>query len=505
MAGLRGRLISGAVYGAAALVLGTIANLVATPYFYRTLGEAGYAAFVLLGAAIAFAHLMALGAHEAVGYFLAKPRDAAWLKRSHALAALFVFGGVFGALAWGLVWMGFPAWIAYRGGLEPEVALALSQGLAAAGFLWLAQHFTQGAWAFYRARMRLVEVGWMQMATATLPLLAAAVALLAGASLRGFFLAQAWTWLAVGFLALFSANRGPEAFSLRPRWDLDELSASFSYAKWAFLLQVAFTLQSYGDRFLAAPLGSASLSVYGVGSSLTLRIVSALGIVSTLVVPAISKVHAEHGIGRAARAHGLALRSTFWVGAALFVPLAAGGPTLLGRWVDPVMELTSQGWFAWVCIGAFWAALSGSVHGTLLGLGRPRVVAVTSLLGVCAGALAAWVLRAHGLWAVAAFGAVASGISLLTKAAWLHGRVLQRVQFGEVTAASVLLLGLGWALRRSAWAGALGPGLLACLIALGLASLGLLALGAVWDAYFSARQDRDSLWSVITQRFRRPA
>lgn len=494
--------MSGAAYGAAALVLGTVANLAATPYFYRNLGEAGMAAFFLLNSAIAFAHLLALGAHEAAGYFLAKPRNEAWVRRAHALAALFVFGGCVGAVGWGLAILGFPAWIAFHGHMEPEVALALSQGLPAAALLWLMQHFTQGAWAFYRARLRLVEVGWMQLGTAALPLLAAAVAIMVGAGLQGFFLAQAGTWAAIGLLALYGAGRGPEGFSLRPRWDAAELSASFAYAKWAFLLQIAFTLQSYGDRFLAEPLGSAALSVYGIGTSLTLRIVSALGIVSTLVVPAISKVHAEHGLSRAARAHGLALRSTFWVGAAFFVPLAAGGPTLLGRWVDPSLELRSQGWFTWVCVGAFWAALSGSVHGTLLGLGRPRIVALTSLLGIAAGALAAWVLRAQGLWAVAAYGAVSSGVSLLTKSAWLHGRVLQEeAPFGEVLAASALIALLGWILQACSWAGALGPGLLRCLVALGLASLAVLLIGGAWDAWQSRRRDRDSLWSVVVQRW----
>jgi hypothetical protein len=100
---------------------------------------------------------------------------------------------------------------------------------------------------------------------------------------------------------------------------------------------------------------------------------------------------------------------------------------------------------------------------------------------------------------------VASGVSLLAKAAWLHGRVLQRVHFGEVLCASALVLGLGWFLHSVAWATLLGPGLLPCLLALGLASLAVLAIGATWDTLLSRRSDRDSLVSILAQRWGRRA
>jgi O-antigen/teichoic acid export membrane protein len=223
--------------------------------------------------------------------------------------------------------------------------------------------------------------------------------------------------------------------------------------------------------------------------------------VSTLILPAISKVHAEHGLDRAGRAHGLALRATFWVGAALFVPLAAGGPALLGNWVDPSMEAAAQGWFPWVCVGGFWAAVAGAVQGSLLGLGRARIVALINVLSLGAGLLAYWALRSSGLWAVASFGTVASGIALLASAAWLHGRVLQRFKFVEVLAASALIFALGWGLHRSAEASLFGPGLLPCLAALGCASLAVLAIGAAWDAAFSRGMDRDSLVFIATARW----
>ena len=505
MSGVRGRLLSGAAFGAGALVLGTLVNLAATPYFYRHLGVAGYAAFLLLSSAIAFSHLLALGSHEAVSFFLAKPRSDTWKRQAEALAALFVIGGVLGVIFWSLAWFGFPAWMSFGSALEPEVGFALSQAIGAAGLLWLAQHFTQACWAFYRARLRLVEVGWMQLGTAFLPLLAAVLALASGASLPGFFLAQALTWIGVGCIALYGAFRGPEPLPLIPHWHTIELAQCIGYARWAFLMQVGFTLDSYGDRFLSAPLGSTAVSVFGTTTSLTLRIVSALGIVATLITPAISKIHSEHGLERAARAHGLALRATFWVGAALFLPLAVGGPTFLGHWMDPAWAEASQGWFVWVCIGAFWDSLAASMHGTLLGLGRPRVVALTSMLGLAAGFSAFMLLRDKGLWAVASFGVVAAAVNLLVKASWLHGRVLQRMLYGETLAVSALLAGLGWSLRRSGALGHPGMGIVSCVAAMGVAALGILALGTAWDYYFSRGRDRDSLLSIVVHRWgRRP-
>jgi hypothetical protein len=145
------------------------------------------------------------------------------------------------------------------------------------------------------------------------------------------------------------------------------------------------------------------------------------------------------------------------------------------------------------------------MHGTLLGLGRPRVVALSSLLSIAVGLLLAWALRGQGLLAVAAFGAGAAGSSLLAKAAWLHGRVLQRVQFGEMLAAALLLLALGLEMQHGRWAEAFGPGLLPCVAALGASSLAILALGASWDWFFSRRKERDSLVSIVLQRLRRPA
>jgi O-antigen/teichoic acid export membrane protein len=385
------------------------------------------------------------------------------------------------------------------------VALALNQGIGAAGLLWAAQYFTQASWAFYRARIRLVEVSWMQMATATLPILAAVLAIKLGVGLNGFFLSQAAAWIGVGTYSLVAATRGPEALHFKPRWHSAELVETLGFARWAILLQVGFTVQSYVDRFFAAPLGGTAVSMFGTATSLSLRIVSALGLVTTLITPAISKLHSEHGLDRAARAHGLAMRATFWMGAALFVPLAAGGPALLGRWMNPAWELGSQGWFVLVCIGGFWASLVSAFQGTLLGLGRARIVGLTSFMALGAGALVAWAFRTQGLWAVASFGAVTAGVSLLCKAAWLHGRVLQRARFGEMLAASALILLVGWALRRWQWATLLGQSFLACLCALALASAGILLLGAAWDSVLSRRQDRDSLVAILLQRWGRQA
>jgi O-antigen/teichoic acid export membrane protein len=501
MAGLRERLLTGSAFGAVALVMGTITNLATTRFVYSSLGVTAYAASVLFTSAIAFSNLLALGAHEAVLYYLAKPRSADWNRQAEALAALFALGGALGAALWLLAWLGFPAWVSYGSRIEPEMALAMSQAIGAVGLMWLMQHFTQAAWAFYRARWRMEEVGKMQMATSTLPLLAAVLALKAGVGLTGFYLVQAAVWFGVACWAFLAASAGPEGFALRPRWHSSELASSLGYARWAFVLQVAFTLQAYSDRFMATPLGSSALSVYGLATSFSLRIAAALGLVSTLILPAISKVHAEHGMERAGRAHGLALRATFWVGAAFYVPLAAGGPALLGRWVDPAMELQAQGWFAWVCVGGFWAAVGGSVQGSLMGLGRARVVALINVLGLAAGLLAFWALRGQGLWAVASFGTVASGVGLLANVLWLHGRVLQRFKLVEVSAASAFIFALGWGLHRSDWASQLGQGLLPCLAALGLASLAILGLGAAWDAAFSQGMDRDSLWSIATARW----
>ena len=64
---------------------------------------------------------------------------------------------------------------------------------------------------------------------------------------------------------------------------------------------------------------------------------------------------------------------------------------------------------------------------------------------------------------------------------------LQRFKLVEVLGRFRLgIFALGWALHRGDWASQLGPGLLPCLAALGIASLAILGLGAAWDYCFSA-------------------
>ena len=251
-----------------------------------------------------FPTCFAFGAHEAVLYYLAKPRDAGWnTAKLEALAALFTLGA-FWARPWWLLGLAGLSRLGvlrlphltvdgpgnepgHRGG-RPDVAGCSTLPQAGVGVLPRPlAHGRSGqdadgdrepcrccwrpCWRCWRRRGIRPDSIWRQAA--------AWFGVAAGPSCGGFQRAGSlWPCGRAGIPA--------------------ELATSLGYARWAFLLQVAFTLQAYSGPLLGQHLWAARRLVglrFGHGSFFPAHRRAAPGPgmrVSADLFRAISKVHA---------------------------------------------------------------------------------------------------------------------------------------------------------------------------------------------------------------------
>ena len=471
------------------MALSLAVTLVITPQIVARLGASAFGLYGLFVATYGFVNLMALG--EATLYFSAREDPGAVTR---ALALWHLAAGIVGVLL--IAFVARALGLGGRLGLAGPDAAAFEGALTAGAALWATQFYCNWLWNLCRARLRFTLLAIHQ---ALLSVAAPLFGLLAAGSygLNGFLWASALAW-GLGTLALLPFLRSVLASGSRAV----ALAELLRYGRWTIIFGISVVLMQSADRLLVAGFGAVSLAGYALASSLYQRAVSAFGLLPTLLTAAVSRMQGGGELERAKRAYGLSLRFTAIAALAVFLPLWGLGDVFLNAWLpqNPPLALMAYAPLRIFCAAGLLASLSGVLHAVLLGLGYPRQVALTGLVGAAFGFSVAWLcLPSLGLQSAALSGLVGYASVYALRLVISERRVFGR-KLGPLALEHGLLFLFGLPcllLLRNVAPYLNGCRLLPALSALALAAALVAALALAADQWMARRVQREPVLSVL--------
>lgn len=500
MPGVIKRLASGAAMGGFGQVAAALASLWAGRQLVNGLGQDLYAVLVLLvGVQGMLLMLLSSGGQNAILVLLAGDDEAALRRRSQGLAAWTVLAAG-AALAAG--WICSLGPVARLFWSRPLVQDLWMDAVPWAGFAWAMQILCQGLWAAQRARLRLLQAETQQALGQSAVILAGPLGLRMGMSVGSVveYQAAAWLLLFIGGLIWERSSQG--RLSLWPREDRAVFGEAWHLVGWSVLGMAGSAVFMYGDRFFSLQAGAHELTAYGLATSLTLRVPSALGLLGPLALPVLAASRRDPA--RAGQLQRDYMAINLLGASAACVPIAAGGAALLGAWmgaeVGPEVQAAAGRWIVLLALSSLFLGLSNALYTALIGLDGIVEGAWAAVAGAAVGITAGFVANRHGQPASAWMALSGEATTAVLRArmlerragtgpgfAWL-GTLLPFVAAGAIGA--LLLRAAGF----PRWLGPSLKGTLACFVVAGLACL---ALGTVAQHAVARRGGRLSLWSHL--------
>jgi O-antigen/teichoic acid export membrane protein len=184
---------------------------------------------------------------------------------------------------------------------------------------------------------------------------------------------------------ILAVRRLLPAGRISPKWAPGEMRAAFHFGKWIWLQGAGSLLFAVADRTLVgAMLGAKPLAAYAIALQLAQQVQTIPAAGAQVLFPAIAKrQEAGEDWGK------LAIRATVAVGAIGIIGallLLALGPWFLDIWVGPILSSQVVVVLPWLAIAYGLLSLPSGPHQILIGMGRPKLVAI---LTVTAGVIAA--------------------------------------------------------------------------------------------------------------------
>jgi|GEM_PF-6058882 O-antigen/teichoic acid export membrane protein len=496
MAGAARRVAGGAAWAMLGQVVALGLGLWSTRYLKNGLGFDAFAVLVLLvGVQGGVLGMLGNSINTAILVLLAGDEIALVQRRSRALALWSVSAAVASvlvALVLGSAGVGGLFW-------KDPASLALWQAILPwAALAWAGQLLCAGLWAAQRARLRMAQAEMQQALGQALVTLSGPLGLMLGASLPSVVMAQALCW-SVLLLASWGWERSmPGRLDLRPRLDPEVLGEAWHIVAWTLLTIAGSAVFTYGDRFFSLQAGPRELSAYGIATSLTIRIPSAMGMMGPLALPILAA--ARRDLARAAQLQRLFIGINLLAATAACLPLAAGGAGLIGAWVGPDVQASAEHWMLVLSLACFFFCLSQAMTTALVGLGMVPQTALIALLGAGVGVGCGFYASQHGQPGSAWMALGGQATAAILGACLLERRVLGRGGLGWLLTLLPFLAaaGLGaWLLRWLGFPGWLGPGLIGHLACFALAGGVVLGLGLAAEAGLARKAGRESLWGHV--------
>lgn len=370
---------------------------IATPWFLRQLGTAGYGYWMLLTATAGFGGVLNTGTGAATikavsaGIGRAERRDIEQAVRI-SLAMAMLGGGALALLVFFLFWYAGPSLFSRMG----DPSLVRLTGAAAATLLLIEQldnvfsSGMKGAEEFGRAARVEITSKATQIVSAGLvlwiwpTLYALYTALVITAVLR----LTAKTLIARQMLGLTN---------LHPT--LDGARNILQLAKWGWLQGVGGMLFGVADRMLVGSLlGATSLTYYSIATQLAMQIhaVSASGL--SVIFPKVSRKLEGSASFSLWRVTKLTMAGNLLLSSFLAMMLILFGPMILRGWVGYVAAVSTMRILPWLVIAYWVLALNVVPYYILLGMGRMRFVGVTAMFsGIIAVAIMYIAITHEGL------------------------------------------------------------------------------------------------------------
>lgn len=371
-----------AAWRLAATVARILVGLLGVPIFTRALGMSQWGLLALFHSATAPLILLDFGFSTATVKYVAESIGrgdrAAAVRVAHTTVLFNLAVGAIGAVALG----GLAPWLAAHAFAipDPDVPRA-TLGFRLAGVAWLIAVLTSpfsGVLAAHQRYDVLSRVGTASVVASTaLGVTVAALTRDVVATLAAQVLVSAVV-LAV-YVGI--ANRLLPGVAALPRGDARALRRSFSMGGWQSISSVGALLSGWSDRYvLGAVFLPATLGFYAVVQSLYSQLYGAFTELSEVLYPAVS--HRE-GSGDLATARRLTLLAAWTITTAYGVcaaVLATVGPDFLHLWISPEVAREAGPTLRLLCVGGIIGMAAIPPFHYVLGLGRTRWHAASSIL-----------------------------------------------------------------------------------------------------------------------------
>jgi O-antigen/teichoic acid export membrane protein len=325
-------------------------------------------------------------------------------------------------------------------------------------------------------------------------------------------LAQTLATAAVTLFNLRVARRLLPRLAILPSWDVESFRASMSFGAGQALAVAGNLIVAWSDRYvLGTRLAPVVIGSYAVAQTVYTHLYGAFYELGEMVFPAVSHRHGAGALG-SARSLALLVGWTVTTGfGVVAVTIGVGARGLLQVWLSPEVSSVAAGVLRLLLAGGLFVVASLGPAFFVLGIGRTRLHALSTLLGGGVGVVTALLLlpttgvEAVG-WGLVSGGAARTLMTLLIW--WVHFREEMGMGFFVAHAvmppliAAGLLAGLASLRDLMPPAGSWGT-LLPELVATLLAVAGLqLAVDALVPG---ARQRRSSVVASVGGSFPRVA
>jgi hypothetical protein len=487
---------AGALWAGFGFVAAALATLWATPRVLAGLGMESYGVLGLL-----------LGLQGGLLMVLSNPGQLAALillggeagpdlkRRSQAISAwsLLAAGA---ALALGWAFAAKPlAEILWQ---DPFLRIQWQQAVPYAGLGWAFQLLTQTLWSAQRARQRQALAEGQQALLWPIVILLAPLAVYQARGLQGVVEYQALAWMLALIVGLALERRQGGDLNWLPKDDRPSFAEIRRLAGWSLVALIGGAVLLYADRLFSLKAGARELAAWSVATAMSLRIAAGLGLLGPLLLPQLNELRQDPQ--RWGQMQSLYLRFSGLAALAFFLPLAAGGASLLGAWVGPEVEERARPWIVLLAFSGLGLCLSNATYSVLMGMDAAKSAA-SSAIGAALAGLGIGALAQHfGLPAAAWMALGGQTVAVLWRTWVLQRDGLKRPvlagllqSFFWVLPAAALLPLLRWALFPR-W---FGLSLMSQASAFGLAGAALFAAGLAFDHFLSLRRGRLSLWSQL--------
>lgn len=376
------RFTRNSAFNAAGFLVQSVSAFIILPIVVHGLGNVQYGIWSLIGQSVASMDLLDFGMGVTVTRFLARHHardERAEMQRliSTALAISFV-PLLLVLLVGAVLTVGAPQWFHFPAALDAEVRTALVMITLSLAITFPGTVLNSAIPACSRYDIvSLRSMAWIIVRSFLYWLV-----LLEGWGLVGMAVVTLGTAIAAFSVGAYLSHRLiPGVWPSRDDVSGDTLRSLLGFSLWAFLMSISMRIIFDVDILVVGwRRGPLAVAFYAVAANLAERLRSSLKIVTTMMAPLATQIHALEQDEQ--------LRLLFTVGSRLTVllilPACLGmcllGPEFLQLWVGPAYRAHSSGILILLTLTVLAFALAVCCTQVLYGMGRHRFNAVANLL-----------------------------------------------------------------------------------------------------------------------------
>jgi len=372
-----------------AFVFSAVVGFVLAPFIVRSLGDATYGVWVLLGSTVGYLGLLDLGIRGAVMRYVANLHAAADHREASrmASAALFMFS-VAGALA--ITACVVVAFALTRLFTVPADLQHVAQAVVIILGINIAVTLVSGVYGgVITALQRFDLSSGISIAVEAIRALAIFTTLNLGGSLLPLALAQLGCSTLAGILSFFLARRLYPQLRVPLRgWDRGHVKRLLGFSTYSLALQLTgmITVRAYAF-IIGASMHVGAITLYAIAANLIEYARTLISGISQVITPRVSALERSTSESQLARIPVTAGRLASLVMLPVVITFLLRGGTFIGLWMGP-QYAEQSGRVLLILAVALWLSVGAHIGiATLMGLHRHRALVPGAIAEVAANVL----------------------------------------------------------------------------------------------------------------------